>query len=307
MPAAASQSSPPSRFWKLQAALAPYLFVAPFVVLFAVFMLYPLVGSLALSLHDTAGPRSTQFVGLGNYRYLLTDRLFWGAVANTVYFTIAFLAVQIPLALGLAILLNSPRVRWRHFLRFAFFSAHLVGHVFVAVLFALLLSTRGGLVNQAISWVMNRPIEINWLGRPELAMPAILLAAWWVSTGYAMIYLLAALQAVDRELYEAAEVDGAGHWRRFLHVTLPGIRPVLIFLLVVGAIGGFQLFELPYVLFNGPGPNSRGVTIVMYLYMLGFEGGNLGYAAAVGWMLVLMIAGMSFLQLRLTGALKETT
>jgi ABC-type sugar transport system permease subunit len=289
----------------MQARVAPYLFVAPFVVLFLVFLLYPLVRSLVLSFYDTAGPRATRFVGMENYRYLLTDRLFWGAVANTAYYTVAFVAVQIPLALGLAVLLNSPRVKWRNFLRFAFFSTHLVGHVFVAVLFALLLSPRGGLLNEAISFIARRPVEINWLGTPSLAMPAILLAAWWVSTGYAMIYLLAALQAVDKELYEAAEVDGAGKWRQFVHVTLPGIRPVLTFLLVVGVIGGFQLFELPYVLFGGPGPNSRGVTIVMYLFIVGWEMGNLGYASAVGWMLVVLIAGVSIAQLRVTRALKE--
>ncbi len=291
--------------WKCQHALAPYLFVGPFGLVFVIFLLYPLVSSLVLSLYDTASPRAMRFVGAGNYRYLLTDWLFWGAVANTAYYTVVFLIVEITLALGLAVLRNSRRVWGRNFLRFAFFSTHLMGHVFVAVLFALLLSPRGGLMNRVLSAITGSEVEINWLGRPELAMPAILIAAWWVSTGYAMIYLLAALQSVEVELYEAAEVDGAGRWSQFVHVTLPGIRPVLVFLVVVGVIGGFQLFELPYVLFGGPGPNGRAVTVVMYLYMVGFEMGNLGYASAVGWMLVVLIAGVSAVQLRLSGALRR--
>src|SRR5690606_29234506 len=128
------------------------------------------------------------------------------------------------------------RLYCRGVFRFAFFSTHLVGHVFVAVLFNVLLSPRGGLVNEIIALVAGPNIEINWLSDPSLAMPAILLAAWWVSIGYGMIYFLAALQAVDRDLYEAAEMDGAGKWQQFRHVTLPGIRPVLIFLIIVGTI-----------------------------------------------------------------------
>jgi ABC-type sugar transport system permease subunit len=120
-----------------------------------------------------------------------------------------------------------------------------------------------------------------------------------------MIYFLAALQCVDRELYEAAEVDGAGKWSQFWNVTLPGIRPVLLFLIFVGTVGAFQLFELPYVLFNGPGPGNSALTIVMYLFNTGFDVGDIGYASAIGWMLALMIAGIAILQLRVTRAAKE--
>jgi ABC-type sugar transport system permease subunit len=304
----ASPSAAPSRLsvWRLQARYAPYLFVAPFVLLFCIFLLYPLLQSIVLSLFDTAGPRARRFIGLGNYAFLLRDKLFWAAVLNTAYYTVCFLAVQIPASLGLALLLNSPRVRFRNALRFAFFSAHLVGHVFVAVLFAMLLSPRQGLLNRAIELLVGHPVEIDWLGDPDLAMPSILLAAWWISIGYGMIYFLAALQAVDRELYEAAEVDGAGRWATFWHVTLPGIRPVLVFLVVVGSIGAFQLFELPWVLFgHGTGPNGRAMTIVGYLFISGWEMGNFGYAAAVGWMLFLFIAAVTLVQVRAMRVLGE--
>ncbi|MEO6434585.1 MAG: sugar ABC transporter permease, partial [Tepidisphaeraceae bacterium] len=121
------------RLWQLQHRLAPYLFVAPFVILFACFMLYPLGYSIFLSFYKTAGPRQMRFVGLDNFRFLFTDRIFWAAVMNTTYFAVLFLTLQIPLSLGLAVLLNSKRIRGRNFFRFAFSSSHLVGSVFVAV------------------------------------------------------------------------------------------------------------------------------------------------------------------------------
>jgi ABC-type sugar transport system permease subunit len=175
--------------------------------------------------------------------------------------------------------------------------------VFVAVIFSLLLAQRHGLVNRMIGavfpWIGT---EINWTSNPNYALPAIIIASLWLSLGYGMIYFLAALQSVDRELYEAADVDGAGRWSKFWHVTLPGIRPVMVFMILVGTIGGFQLFELPYVLFQGPGPDNRGLTIVMYLFLNGFDVADIGYASAVGWVLVGMIFVVSLAQLRASRA-----
>ncbi len=267
------------RWWTWQSRYAPYLFVSPFVVLFFAFMLYPLAWSILLSFYQTASARGQQrFVGLQNYRFLLGDWLFWGAVVNTAAYTLGLVLIQIPLSLGLALVLNDRRVKLRSFFRFAFFSTYLVGNVFVAVLFALLLSPHAGLMNRALGLFAGRPVDINWLGDPDLAMPSVLLASLWLSVGYGMIYFLAALQAVDRELYESAEIDGAGAWSRFWNVTIPGIRPVLIFMLLVVTIGGFQLFELPFVIFeSSAGPSSRALTIVMYLWQSGWEAGNLGY------------------------------
>jgi ABC-type sugar transport system permease subunit len=284
-------------WWRLQYRFAPYLFLLPFLVVFGVFLLYPLGRSLLLSLHKTAGPRREIFVGLDNYRFLMGDRLFWGAVANTAAFTLVHLLIQIPAALGLAMLLNSPRVRLRSGFRFAFFSTYLVGPVFAAVLFSMVLGSRYGLFNQLLLRVLPHARPVNWLSDPNLAMPAVLVASLWLSIGFGMIYFLAALQAVDGQLYDAAAVDGAGRWSRFWHVTLPGIGPVVGFMVVVDLIGGFQLFELPYVLFQGAGPNSRAMTIVMYLFLAGFGAGDLGYASAIGWALVLIVLGVTVLPL----------
>ena len=293
------------RLWKLQRQLAPYLFVSPFAVLFCCFMLYPLLRSVVLSTYKAVGPNQLQFVGLGNFKFVLTDKIFWAAVANTTYFTVLFLLLQIPMALTLAVLLNSPRLRFRNFFRFAFFSSHLVGMVFVAIIFGMLLAQRHGLINKMIGFVFPFiGTELNWFADPKLAMPAVVLAALWISIGYAMVYLLAALQSVDQELYEAAEVDGASKWQQFRHVTLPGIRPVLIFLILVGTIGGYQLFELPYVLFHGVWTNYA-ITIVTYLFQMGFEAGDIGYASAIGWALVVIIFLISLIQLKVARARED--
>ena len=295
--------------WGLQERYAPYLFVAPFVLLFCAFMLYPLGRSVVMSLYSYVGPRTHRFVGLGHYRYFLTDPLLWIAVANTVIYTVLYMSLQIPLSLGLALLLNDARVRFRNVFRFAFFAPYLVGNVFVSVIFMLLLAQRHGLIPRAMGLVNPAWLETSWLGDPINARLAIILASLWLSVGWGMVFFLAALQGVDRELYEAAEVDGAGAWSKFRNVTLPGIRPVTTFLVITGTIGSFQLFELPYVIFmqegSAAGPKWAGLTIVMYLYHWGFEAGDLGAACAVGWFLVLMILTVALVQIRASRAGRE--
>lgn len=291
------------RVWRWQARYAPYLFLLPFVAVFCVFMAYPLWRSLVLSLHKSVGPRRLEFVGLGNFRFLLRDWFFWWSFANTAAFTILFLLIQLPLSLGLALVLNSRWVRAKEWFRFAFFSTHLTGQVFVAVIFGLLLDRRRGLLNQALAVVGIGPV--GWLTDPNWVMASLLLAALWLSVGFGMIYFLAALQAVDHELYEAASVDGAGRVSRFWHVTLPSIRKVVYLLVFTGTVAGFQLFELPYVLYQGVGPGARATTIVMYLFMTGFDVGDLGYASAIGWMLVVIVAAVSVVQYRVATRFKE--
>lgn len=294
------------RFWSAQSCAAPYLFVLPFAALFCCFTIYPLAQSVAMSLYQTAGPREARFVGAGNFTFMLSDFLFWQSVLNTVLFAVLYIPLLVGLSLGLAILLNDPRVRFRNVFRFAFFSSYLVGSVFVAIIFMLLLAPRTGLINRAIGaalpWVGS---ETNWRGDPRFAMPAIVAAALWLTVGQAMIYLLAALQAVDQSLYEAAEVDGAGPWQRFRHITLPGIRPVLSYLVLVSTIYAMQLFELPYVFFQGFGPRFSGLTVVGYLFLNGFQASEIGYAAAVGCVLVVLTSIVAFLQLRVSGATRE--
>ena len=285
---------------------APYLFLAPFVISFLVFGAYPIVRSVMLSFYITSGPEAQHFVGLDNYLYLLQDPDFWTAFRNTATFALGSVVLQLPLSLGLAILLNRPDVRGRNVFRFIFFSPNLMGLVFSALLFTLILAPRFGLLNAALHALFGLPSTTRWLATPELVMPALIMVALWLYTGFNMVYFLAALQAVDGELYEAATIDGAGRWAQFRHVTLPGIKPVLIFVVVLSTIGSFQLFELAFLLLgNSSGPDQAGLTIVMYLYQNGFLGGDLGYASAIGWTLAGMVLVFSLVQLRLTGTGRE--
>jgi len=297
-----------SDYWQRhQQKWAPYIFVSPFLILFCVFGLYPIVKSLILSLYWTNGPKDVRFIGLANFGFILRDPDFRTAVANTATYAFFSVFLQLPLALGLALLMSQKWIKGREWWRLAFFSPNLLGQVFVGVLFAAIFSPKYGLLNIALSWATNGriPVDTKWLADPNLVMPAIIITSLWMYVGFNMIYFLAALQAVDRDLYEAATVDGASGWQQFLAVTMPGIRPVATFVLVTATIGSFQLFELPYTMLqNSAGPNNSGLTIVMYLYQNGFVTGDLGYASAVGWTLAVGVLVVSLIQARISGVFK---
>ena len=292
--------------FRLQHSYAPYIFVAPFVILFLVFTLYPLIKSVLLSFYITNGPKSQVFVGLDNFRFLWSDPAFHKAVSNTTFYAVCSVFLQLPLSLGLALLLNNQLVKGRDFFRFSFFSPHLVGQVFVAVLFSVIFVPKFGLLNRVLHALFGTAIDTKWLGSPELVMPALVLTSLWMYVCFNMIYFLAALQSVDKELYEAAQVDGAGRIKQFLHVTVPGIRSVAVFVTVLSTIGSFQLFELPYVMLNNTaGPDNAGLTVVMYLFQNGFVAGDLGYASAICWTLTMGVLVISLIQMRLTGTWKK--
>ncbi|MGC4045259.1 MAG: sugar ABC transporter permease [Armatimonas sp.] len=293
--------------FKTQQKLAPYLFVLPFVLTFCLFSLYPYIKSLSYSLYATSGPKDSVYVGLNNYKFLLTDPDFHKAVWNTTQFALASILLQLPISLGLALMLSRKWVKGVKFWRLAVFAPNLMGQVFVGVLFGVLLQPKFGLVNIGLAALTRKPeiLDTKWLADPNYVMPSLIGVSIWLYAGFNMIYFLAALQNVDQELYEAAMVDGANDWQSFRAVTLPAIMPVVVFVLVTATIGSFQLYELPRTLLNGGGPDNRGLTIIMYLFNNGLLPGDLGYASAVGWTLALMLAALAALQLWLTGAGKR--
>jgi len=277
----------------------PYLFVAPFFIVFATFMVYPLITSVWLSLHQSRGFQYQVFVGADNFVRLFRDPIFWKSVRNTFYFAAGTFLVQLPLALVLALIVNSKRVRGRSFFRLAFFSPVLVAGVFIAIIFGLAYDTRAGLVNDMLSRFVFTRVFIPWLEDERWIMPAVILAGVWQWSGFNMIYFLAGLQGIRQELYEASAMDGANTWQVFWHITLPSLRPVMTFVFVLSMIGSLQLFDLPWVLTNGNGgPNDSAMTMVMYLYKNGFQFVNLGYAATIGWVLFAIIMAISVIQLR---------
>ncbi len=273
---------------------APYVFLAPFLILFGVFTIYPLIQAVILAFQQTYGPNTTRFIGLDNFRYLFSDPLFWKALRNTAVYSCASVFIQLPFSLALALWLNHPKVKGRAIFRLIFFSPSLFGIVFVAMLFSLIFEKYTGLLNVGLHNLFGFSLEFPWL--EEYTLTALILASLWMSIGFNMIYFLAALQGVSVELLEAARIDGANAWHRFFHVTLPQIQPVAAFVVLLSLIGSFQLFELPWILLGGGGPDNKGLTIVMYLYQTGFETGDLGYASAIGWILALILITMAVCQ-----------
>jgi len=269
--------------------LAPWLLLSPFLAGLVVFTALPLALSVWLSVRQTYGPAHSVWVGASNFEHLLGDSLFWRALGNTVVFTLGSVFIQLPLSLLLAMVLNRPGLRGRAFFRLVLFSPVLVGVVFVAMIFAVIFEKQTGLLNRSLHGAFGWGLDFPWL--EVYVMPALILATLWQYVGFNMVYFLAALQNVSKELGEAALMDGAGAWTRFRHVVVPAIRPVGTFVVLLSIIGSFQLFELPYILMNGTGgPENRGLTLVMYLYQTGFQTGDLGYASAIGWVMTAVLA-----------------
>ena len=280
---------------------APWLFIGPFVLTFGVFTIWPLLQSLILAFQQTYGPGTTRWVGLRNFEYLFGDPLFWRALSNTARFTLCSLFIQLPLALGLALLLNRPGIRGRGFFRLVFFAPSLVGLPFVAILFGPIFEKRTGLLNSGLHYLTAGAWNPEFAWTQNYVMSSLVLAALWMYAGFNMVYFLAALQNVSKDLLEAATIDGCNAWQRFWHIVLPEIRPVAGFVTLLSVLGSFQIFELAFILLNsGAGPDNRGLTVVMYLYQTGFLTGDLGYASAIGWVLALLLMAIALLQRRLT-------
>jgi ABC-type sugar transport system permease subunit len=288
---------------KFRNALVPYLFVAPFLVVNATFFFYPLIRATILAFYQTSGPADWAYVGWSNFDFVLHDPDFHKAVWNTTIFAICSICLQLPLSLGLAMLLNAKNDRFKGLFRLAIFAPNLVGQVFVGIIFSVLFTPRYGLFNRLMQELVGRGIDYEWLGNPSLVMPAVVIAAMWMYTGFNMIYFLAALQNVDKNLVEAATIDGAAPHHVFWHVTVPAIAPVAMFVIVTSTIGSYQLFELPYNMLQnngvGYGPDGSGLTVVGYLYQYAFHNGDLGVGAAVGWLLTFIILFINLVQIKL--------
>jgi multiple sugar transport system permease protein len=281
-------------------SLAAWILAGPALAVIAVFFAVPVAAGLALSLTDfdlyaLADISTMRFVGLGNYARLLQTPLFWQALGNTLYFVVVGVPVSIGLSLTAALLLNARVAKWRPFFRTALFAPVVTTVVAVAVIWRYLLHTRYGLINQALEGLGVSPID--WLGNPRWSMPAIILFAAWKNFGYNMIILLAALQAVPREVYESARVDGAGAWRQFFDMTIPMLMPTLVMVGIMTVSGYFQLFAEPYVMTQG-GPLRSTVSVLYFMYEEGFRWWNLGNASAVAFLLFLVIFAVSSVLMR---------
>jgi multiple sugar transport system permease protein len=272
--------------------------------LIGVFFFLPVLAGLLLSLTDfdiyAIGSFDTaRFVGLGNYRDLLKNPLFWTAFQNTLYYVLVGGPLSVAISLAAAVLLNLPRLRFRSFFRTVYFAPVVTTLVAVGIVWRYLYHPRYGLLNHILGWIGIDPID--WLGDPHWAMPAIILLAIWKNFGYNMLIFLAGLQTIPEELYEAASIDGAGPWRRFFHITFPSLGPVFLFVAVTTMIGYFQLFAEPYVMTQG-GPLRSTTTLVLLMYEEGFRWWRMGVASSIAFVLFLLTLGGTLLQLRLRRA-----
>ena len=275
-------------------------FVAPALFVIGVFFVLPVAAALAMSVTDfdiyaLADWSNLRVVGLRNYAELLQRPLFWKALGNTLYFVAVGVPLSLAASLGAALLLASPLARFPGFFRTALFAPVVTTVVAVAVIWRYLLGTRYGFVNYALGALGIGPID--WLGDPRFAMPAIILFAVWKNFGYNMIILLAGLQSIPRELYEAARIDGASALARFRFVTLPMLGPILAIVGILTVAGYFQLFAEPYVMTQG-GPLQSTVSVLYFMYDEGFKWWNLGNASAVAFLLFLLIFAVTLVQMR---------
>jgi multiple sugar transport system permease protein len=284
-------------------ARAGLAFVAPALGLIVLFFVVPVVAGFLLAATDFdiygIGDFSTaRFVGPGNLAALLHDPVFWKALANTFYFVLVGGPLSVAVSLAAAMLLNARLVRLKGFFRTVYFAPVVTTMVAVAVVWRYLYHPRFGLLNQILA-LLGLP-DVNWLGDPRWAMPAIILMAVWKNFGYNMIIFVAGLQSIPTTLYEAARVDGAGPWQQFRRITVPALRPMLMFVGIITMIGYFQIFTEPYVLTGGTGgPLNATLSLVMYMYKQGFRWWNIGFAATVALVLFLIILAGTLIQMRL--------
>jgi cellobiose transport system permease protein len=287
------------RLSKLDSKVSPYLFVAPFFLLFGAIGLFPLLYTAYVSLFDwEVGADNPEFIGLENYRTLFQDDQFWNALFNTFSIFVLSSGPQIVVAVALAALLNE-NLRARTGWRMGVLLPYVASLVALTIIFGNLFGPQYGLVNNILTAVGFSPID--WQAETFGSHIAIASMVNWRWTGYNALIVLAAMQAIPREVHEAALVDGAGPLRRFFSITLPMLKPTLIFVIVTSTIGGLQIFTEPK-LFEPSGGSGGGAehqyqTVVLYLYQSAFQGLDLGYASSIAWVLfliVIAVAGLNF-------------
>jgi len=279
-------------------ARAALWLLAPGLLVIGLFFLLPIAASLLLSFTDfdiyaIADTANVRLAGLANYAALVRDPLFWIAMRNTFYFVLVGGPLTIGVALAVALLLQSRLARWKGLFRTIFFAPYVTTLVAVAIVFRYVYHPRFGLLDRALGVFGIAPID--WLGDPRWAMPAIILLAAWKNFGYAMILFIAGLQAIPESLYEAARLDGAGAWATFRRITLPLLSPTFLFLGVMTTIGYFQFFAEPYVMTAG-GPLNATLSVGLLMYKQGFRWWNMGYAAAISFVIFLVILAATSIQ-----------
>ena len=280
----------------------PYIFLSPFFVLFAAFWAFPLFFSFYLSFQSwdpTQGLKNIKFVGLDNFRFLFSDPWYWTSIQNTAWLTIVAGTLQHLVAIPLAYFINKATQSWRNGILGFYFLPYITSAVAISLMSTTVFSTDFGLINMMISELSSLSLigeffpseKIDWLNRAEYIKPVVSLVVFWRYVGFNTLLYMAALQTIPKDVYEAAEMDGANEWQKFRHITLPYLYPMIFFAITLSIIGGMQLFEEPFLLTGGRGGTDQAaLTTALYMYRTAFEFNDFGTASATSWSLFIMIA-----------------
>lgn len=281
---------------------APYFFLMPMMILFAVFMIYPIINSLVLSFQDfTEG--EYVFCGLQNYITMVKDPIFWKSLKNTFIYLAVQVPVMVVMSLVLGVLVEQAFIKCRSGFRISIFLPSVTALVAYAIIFKLLFNTDFGLINHALQ-VFGFD-GVDWLNTVWGARMAIIIGITWRWTGYNTIIMIAGLKNIPTELYESADIDGASFFQKFIYITVPMVKSIILFVSITSTIGTLQLFDESFIL-TGGGPDNATITIGHYLYNTGFSYYKFGYAAAISYALVIIIGILSFVQFRMTNGGEES-
>lgn len=284
--------------------VVPVVFLSPYLTVFGIFKLYPVIRAIIMSFQNFQGVKSQEWVGLTNYENVFKLVRFEQALTNTTLYTVGTIAILIPLPLIMAVLLNSGYVRQSTIFRTLFFLPALTSLVVAGTVFSLILARRGFLNAVLESTFGVEPIR--WLELADYALPSLILVATWRWTGINILYFNAGLVNIPKELYEAAAIDGARPYQTFFRITLPLLRPTTFFVTVLSIIGGYQVFVEPFIIYTGGGgPGDGGLTLALLIYRTAFTSFNFGTAAAMGVVLAGIIFVFSLIQFRFFGVLQK--
>ena len=286
-----------------QQQIAPYIFVLPFIISFLVFFLYPIVSTIIMSFQEILGPKDVTFIGLKNYRNMVNEH-FFNAIWVTTRYTFLTILVLVPLPMVLAVLLNRRKTIGRNFFRSAFFIPALTSVIVAGLFFRLAFGEQDTTLVNMILGVFGVP-KRTWLQQGSTAMMVMVIVCTWRWLGVNIIYFLSGLQSIPVEQYESASIDGANEWQKFLRITVPGLKPVIIYVVTISVYGGYAMFSESYLLFGPRSPGDIGLTLVSLIYQLGFFENNLGAGSAVGITLLCIVMLINMVQLTLTGFFKK--
>lgn len=283
---------------------APYIFVLPFVLSFLLFFLYPIISTSIMSFQKIQGPTDIQFIGFKNYTNLINEH-FFNSLSVTTRYTFWTILILIPVPIMLAVFLNSKMIKGNNFFRSAFFIPALTSVIIAGLFFRLAFGEQETTLLNSIFGIFGIPPRA-WLQEKHAGMFAMVVLATWRWFGVNIIYFLSGLQSISKEHYEAASIDGANAWQKFMNVTVPGLKHVIVYVVTISIYGGYSMFAESYTIFAGPrSPGDIGLTLVNYIYQQGFNNNDLGTGSAVGITLLFIVMLVNLIQLTLTGFFRK--